>query len=79
MAIEGLREAWDIERKAYYEWQSERNGDPVRRDDLRNRHISPKRVREAHTRWQQAVVELRKLGGYVEVMKMLNERPRSKG
>ena len=77
---EELYAAWEVENKAFYEYMAEKNGDPVRRDDLRNRHISPKRVRESFERWRDAIAEVKKLGGNSDTIRtMLNNRPKSKG
>lgn len=76
---EELYAAWKIENSAYYEYMAEKNGDPIRRTDLKNRHISPKRTREALARWETAMAEVRRLGGNPETIRtMLNNRPRSK-
>jgi len=61
-----LRAAYDAERAAYYVYVAECQGDRVRPTDVRNRPISPARVRSARKAWDAARAALKAAGGTSE-------------
>jgi hypothetical protein len=77
-----LYRLWSIELAAFKEYMAESSGDPVRPLDLKNRRISPKRIREAYERWKLATEVLLVAGGNSETIREMlaerRERPRSK-
>jgi hypothetical protein len=74
---ERVAELYKEETSAFYRYMAEKNGDPVRPTDLKNRAISPKRVREAEQDWHSKVAALRAAGGTPEIVReLLQERGR---
>ena len=69
-----LEEAYEYELKCYYRYIAEISGSQVESTDLKNRRISPKRVREALAAWREATARLRELGSPDDVRRMLAQR-----